>query len=107
MFRYYNRETGLWANYVTSLESTEDVPCKTPGNIFIDAHEGVDESDESAYVLYSSWEDQERTTVVYKMRLSDNEQVDLEFPVYLDPSRFIEFKRSPYDGKIYIMARLR
>eukprot|EP00210_Caulerpa_lentillifera_P005131 g4903.t1 len=107
LLRYYDQETGLWKNYVTLLESAQNVPCKTPGNIFIDAYEGIDESDQTVYVLYSSWVDQDRTTVVYKIRLIDNHQVDLEFPVYLDPSRFIEFKRNPYDGKIYIMARLR
>lgn len=77
------------------------------GNSFIDTYatQGGPNPHDIAYILYSSWEEEETKTLVYQFDLETEAFIDFEFQGYLEPSRMVEFKRNPYDGRIYVVGR--
>ena len=105
--RYYNEPNNRWLNYAIAETSLQNLPCRTQGNILIDTGSTSEESHDTLYVLYSSWESVETRTLVYKFTPDTTEVVDLNFDGYLEPSRLIEFQQHPLNGDIYAAGRPR
>ena len=77
------------------------------GNSFIDDYDSAsaEESYETLYILYSSWEENDTTTIIYSFRIADAVFTDLNFDGYLESTRFVEFQRNPFSGNIYVVGR--
>ena len=94
-------------DYPIPFSSLTHLPCEAQGNSFMDDYDSAsaEESVDTMYVLYSSWEAMDTKSGIYSFRIADDVFTNLNFDGYLEPTRFVEFQRNPLSGNIYAVGR--